>query len=107
MQGTPVTKGQTIRLFHSNTKKWLHSHLVRSPLSGQQEVSAYGSGSKSDTGDFWIVAWDGPNSTWDSTSKVRPSLLETHETLMANACAMDAGEGDEVQHTVCSVFAAA
>lgn len=38
------------------TKKNLHSHHHKSPLSGRQEVSAYGdSNGNGDTGDHWIV----------------------------------------------------
>ena len=37
--GEPLASGATIRLQHVNTRKWLHSHLHQSPLSGNQEVS--------------------------------------------------------------------
>lgn len=37
----PVPCGATIRLRHSNTKGFLHSHLHQSPLSHQQEVSCF------------------------------------------------------------------
>lgn len=40
---------------HVQTRKFLHSHLFKSPLSSQQEVSAFGSDEDSDTGDHWIV----------------------------------------------------
>ena len=36
-----VKCGATIRLIHTSTKKFLHSHHFRSPLSQNQEVSAY------------------------------------------------------------------
>lgn len=48
--GTPVKCGDTIRLMHSATKANLHSHLFRSPLSQQQEVSAFGVAGHGDTG---------------------------------------------------------
>ncbi len=50
--GTPVTHKMKITLEHVNTHARLHSHLHRSPLSQQQEVSAYPNG---DSGDNWIV----------------------------------------------------
>jgi hypothetical protein len=37
-QGTRIKNGQSVRLQHLETKRWLHSHSHRSPLSGQQEV---------------------------------------------------------------------
>ena len=53
--GDVIKSGDVIRLQHVNTKKYLHSHLHRSPLSQNQEVSAYGSSDQSDSGDNWIV----------------------------------------------------
>jgi dolichyl-phosphate-mannose--protein O-mannosyl transferase len=48
--------GSMIRLTHLNTRKNLHSHDVKSPLSRQQEVSAFGQGdSAGDNGDDWEV----------------------------------------------------
>ena len=49
--GTPVECGRKIRLEHAQTGKNLHSHLFTSPISGQQEVSAYGEAGDGDTGD--------------------------------------------------------
>ena len=40
--GTAIKCGHRIRLEHAQTGKNLHSHLFQSPVSGQQEVSAYG-----------------------------------------------------------------
>jgi dolichyl-phosphate-mannose--protein O-mannosyl transferase len=51
-RGTSVRCGQTIVLRHVRTDKLLHSHKVKSPISGQQEVSAYAG---EDEGDNWIV----------------------------------------------------
>lgn len=36
--GYPLKKKQRLRLQHATTRKWLHSHLFSSPLSGNQEV---------------------------------------------------------------------
>lgn len=41
-RGTPVKCGDIIRLQHLTTFKNVHSHFFTSPLSGNQEVSAYG-----------------------------------------------------------------
>lgn len=38
----PIECGSTIRFHHLTTRKFLHSHLFSSPLSGSQEVSAFG-----------------------------------------------------------------
>lgn len=72
----PVDCGSTIRLQHLTTKKYLHSHLFSSPLSGNQEVSAFGENGivyriilisiiitistpgVGDTGDHWKVVCD-------------------------------------------------
>ena len=43
--GDAIRCGAIIRLLHSNTNKFLHSHNHRSPLSGRQEVSAFDSAS--------------------------------------------------------------
>jgi dolichyl-phosphate-mannose--protein O-mannosyl transferase len=52
-RGEPVACGATLRLFHVNTQKYLHSHAGHAaPLSGSQEVSAY---EKTDAGDNWKV----------------------------------------------------
>ena len=37
------------------TKKNLHSHNERAPLSGEQEVSAYGQDGDGDSGDDWVL----------------------------------------------------
>ncbi|XP_032786877.1 stromal cell-derived factor 2 isoform X3 [Daphnia magna] len=55
-RGEPIECGSTIRFHHLTTRKFLHSHLFSSPLSGSQEVSAFGVG---DTGDYWKVVCDG------------------------------------------------
>ena len=39
-----IKNGAVVRLRHVKTQKNLHSHLHRSPLSGNQEVSAFGEG---------------------------------------------------------------
>jgi len=54
-QGTPIRNGWKVRLTHQQTGKNLHSHLHKSPLSQQQELSCYGSNGNGDAGDDWIV----------------------------------------------------
>lgn len=36
--GSPMKKGAKLRLQHTATRKWLHSHHYESPLSANQEV---------------------------------------------------------------------
>lgn len=38
-QGDTIKSGTLIRLQHMRTRKWLHSHLHASPISGNLEVS--------------------------------------------------------------------
>lgn len=51
----PVKCGNIIRLQHLATSKNLHSHHFASPLSGNQEVSAYGD----DQGMLWKIKYGG------------------------------------------------
>eukprot|EP00890_Picochlorum_soloecismus_P005445 jgi/Picsp_1/5901/NSC_03258-R1_stromal cell-derived factor 2 precursor len=76
-QGTPIAKNMPIRLQHMGTKKWLHSHLFSSPLSNQQEVSCFGSDQQSDTGDVWIVEWDGGEKFWEQDMGVKLKHKDT------------------------------
>lgn len=46
----PVKCGDVIRLQHLATKRNLHSHLFQSPISRNQEVSAFGENGNGDTG---------------------------------------------------------
>ena len=55
LSGTKVNCGSKIRLTHKDTGRNLHSHSIRSPLSNQQEVSAFGEDGNGDDGDDWIV----------------------------------------------------
>ncbi|CAM2104218.1 unnamed protein product [Caretta caretta] len=58
-RGTPVKCGQSIRLTHINTGRNLHSHHFTSPLSGNQEVSAFGEDGEGDYLDDWTVLCSG------------------------------------------------
>uniref|UniRef100_A0A7S1BUQ8 MIR domain-containing protein n=2 Tax=Corethron hystrix TaxID=216773 RepID=A0A7S1BUQ8_9STRA len=55
----PVECGAQIRLEHLSSKKNLHTHNFRSPLTGNQEVSAYGEDGEGDANDNWYVLCDG------------------------------------------------
>lgn len=48
-----------VRFTHLLTGKNLHSHLFRSPLSGQQEVSAFGENGIGDNSDDWKIVCGG------------------------------------------------
>lgn len=52
---SPLEAGAKVRLQHAGTRRWLHSHQFRSPLSGAQEVSAFGSDLESDDSDVWTL----------------------------------------------------
>ncbi|KAM9004383.1 stromal cell-derived factor 2 isoform X1 [Sarcophilus harrisii] len=68
-RGTPVRCGQAIRLTHVNTGRNLHSHHFSSPLSGNQEVSAFGEEGEGDYLDDWTVLCSG--SHWVRDDEVR------------------------------------
>lgn len=61
--GKPIKCGEIVRLLHMGTKKRLHSHHVKSALSRQQEVSAFGETGAygiegGDSSDNWRVVCD-------------------------------------------------
>ena len=68
-RGNPVKCGSTIRLVHQTTKRFLHSHLFQSPLSNNQEVSAFGENGVGDEGDHWSVICT--SKYWNRDDKVR------------------------------------
>ncbi|CCK71137.1 dolichyl-phosphate-mannose-protein mannosyltransferase PMT6 KNAG_0G00810 [Huiozyma naganishii CBS 8797] len=52
----PVVDGLTVRLVHNNTRSNLHSHEIPSHVSrGNFEVSRYGSETKGDEKDDWVI----------------------------------------------------
>eukprot|EP00055_Hartaetosiga_balthica_P007642 m.26617 g.26617 ORF g.26617 m.26617 type:complete len:230 (+) comp5870_c1_seq1:749-1438(+) len=67
--------GSTIRLFHVRTQRWLHSHNFKSPLSQNQEVSAYGDSNQSDSGDNWKLECSG--TYWKKGSDVMFKHVDT------------------------------
>lgn len=68
-RGTPVRCGQSIRLTHVNTGRNLHSHYFTSPLSSNQEVSAFGEEGEGDSLDEWTVLCGG--AVWERDESVR------------------------------------
>ena len=65
LAGSPIMCGDTVRMIHLLTGKNLHSHGFRSPLTGQQEVSAFGDDGAGDSGDNWkIVCPSGMGKPW-------------------------------------------
>ena len=79
--GEPLASGATIRLQHVNTRKWLHSHLHQSPLSGNQEVSCFGDDETSNTDDNWRVETQGGDNEWLRDRKVRLVHVSTGVSL--------------------------
>merc|ERR1712013_811442 len=68
-RGQVVKCGDTIRLQHLATKRNLHSHFFQSPITHNQEVSAFGENGDGDTGDNWVVKCTG--NTAKCTGKTR------------------------------------
>ncbi|KAJ4763329.1 Stromal cell-derived factor 2-like protein [Rhynchospora pubera] len=80
-QGDAITHGTVLRLQHMRSRKWLHSHLHASPISGNLEVSCFGSDQDSDTGDHWRLEIEGSGKTWKQDQKVRFKHVDTQGYL--------------------------
>ncbi|EOY29358.1 Stromal cell-derived factor 2-like protein precursor isoform 1 [Theobroma cacao] len=76
-QGETIPSGTIIRLQHMRTRKWLHSHLHASPISGNLEVSCFGGESESDTGDYWRLIIEGSGKTWKQDQRIRLQHVDT------------------------------
>ncbi|KAL6647530.1 hypothetical protein ACP70R_014967 [Stipagrostis hirtigluma subsp. patula] len=76
-QGDAIETGSIIRLQHMRTRRWLHSHLHASPLSGNLEVSCFGGEQLSDTGDYWRLEIEGSGKVWKRDQKVRLRHIDT------------------------------
>ncbi|KAG9303882.1 hypothetical protein G9A89_005792 [Geosiphon pyriformis] len=82
LRGQLIPCGSAIRLLHSGTGKFLHSHHHTAPISGQQEVSAYDG---QDNGDNWKLICDNKSSkSWEREEKVQLVHAETDTYLSAN-----------------------
>jgi hypothetical protein len=79
--GTPIKCGAVVRLEHADTKKNLHSHLFRAPLSGNQEVSGFGDNGNGDTGDNWIVTCEGNDIYWQRGATIALTHADTKKFL--------------------------
>lgn len=79
-RGDEVKCGDIVRLQHMATLKNLHSHIFTSPLSNNQEISAYGNDSgEGDSGDHWEVICNGES--WHRESKVQFRHIDTRKFL--------------------------
>jgi dolichyl-phosphate-mannose--protein O-mannosyl transferase len=76
--GQKVACNSIIRLYHSNTKTWLHSHLFHSPLSSRQEVSAFGG---KDSGDDWLLECEEDSQFWKRESIITLKHVDTNMYL--------------------------
>ncbi|RLN04646.1 stromal cell-derived factor 2-like protein [Panicum miliaceum] len=76
-QGDPITHGTIIRLQHMRTRKWLHSHLHASPITGNLEVSCFGGENESDTGDYWRLEIEGSGKSWRQDQRIRLRHVDT------------------------------
>ncbi|KAJ8774103.1 hypothetical protein K2173_009534 [Erythroxylum novogranatense] len=76
-QGNTIKSGTIIRLQHMRTRKWLHSHLHASPISGNLEVSCFGGDAESDTGDYWRLFIEGSGKTWKQDQRIRLQHVDT------------------------------
>lgn len=68
-------------MFHVTTRRNLHSHNYLSPLSNNQEVSAYGDDGVGDDGDRWKVVCTNKNDFWLRKDAVRFQHVNTGKYL--------------------------
>lgn len=89
-QGAPFACDAKIRLMHLATHKFLHSHQFQSPLSNQQEVSAFGDGQGggSDDGDSWQLSCASGGPVWERDAHVRLRHVVTGHYLYTASSAL-------------------
>ncbi|GMI05560.1 hypothetical protein TrVE_jg1870 [Triparma verrucosa] len=81
--GRPVECNSKVRLTHLLTGKNLHSHNFRSPLTNQQEVSAFGTDGVGDSSDDWkIVCSSGTH--WSVDVPFHLQHVETKQFLTSD-----------------------
>ena len=85
MRGTPIKCGQKIRLTHIQTQLNLHSHNFASPLTDEQEVSAFGEGGEGDHLDNWTVICSGGAKYWERDSYIQLQHDVTNQYLAATS----------------------
>jgi len=88
-EGKSVKHSDIIRLEHANTRKNLHSHKNHpSPLTHQQEVTAYGVNGLGDSNDNWRVEVEGYGwwypGKWYKEKRVRLIHVDTGYALHSN-----------------------
>lgn len=84
VRGSKIEAGKVIRLQHVSTKRWLHSHKgFASPLSNNQEVSAFGGKEDSNTADHWKVEPENNGKFWEREKGVRLKHVDTNMYLHA------------------------
>lgn len=96
-RGVPVKCGDKIRLQHLATKRNLHSHFFQSPITHNQEISAYGEGGDGDTGDNWEVKCS--SKYWNRDDKIRFKHADTGRYLHASSDQF--GRPISGQHEIC------
>lgn len=80
--GARVPCGSVLRLQHLNTKAALHSHdNFVSPMSRNQEVSAFGSETNFDTNDNWVIECEEGLGLWERGRPVRLRHASSHRYL--------------------------
>ncbi|KAH7822091.1 putative stromal cell-derived factor 2 [Monocercomonoides exilis] len=86
-RGTPVKCGDEIRLEHVSTKRNLHSHNFKSPISSQQEVSCFGDKGVGDSMDNWkliCIPNKHNNDIWNRGAPVMLQHVATKKYLFAH-----------------------
>ncbi|XP_065176324.1 stromal cell-derived factor 2-like [Sycon ciliatum] len=82
-RGEAIKCGDVIRLRHTKTQHWLHSHHFTSPLSNNQEISCYaGNEGLGDSGDNWLVQCTGGE--WMKKKLVQFKHVDTGKHLHAS-----------------------
>ena len=80
-RGAPIACDSIIRLKHAATNMFMHSHLHKSPISRNQEISAFDGG---DTGDHWKVQCGKSESFWGRENPIRLQHVDTGVYLAAS-----------------------
>lgn len=84
-KGEPVRHGDVVRLQHVATKRNLHSHSgIPSPLTSQQEVTAFGDQGEGDENDNWKLEVEGKG-IWYKKKRIRLVHLETGHSLHSHS----------------------
>ena len=98
-RGDIIKCGQKIRLQHLATKRNLHStEFQRSPLSREQEVSAYGDNGEGDDGDNWVVKCK--TKYWNRNKQVR--FLHDESGRYLHVSSDKFGRPISGQHEICA-----